>query len=205
MKNRLAPWFRLLLTASLSTAESIDGKGKKSLYALDEFCAIGRVPLLESIPAVFPKYKVTGIFAAQELSQIEATYGDNWETFLSNTNSILWLGTESERTIDYLHKKLGVCTRREKITGPMFSGEKARYELRERPVMMHDDLRRFLNPDHGCAIVTRTGARPLQLSNGVYFKENGVWEYDPDPKYAESIPKRWARQLLANFAAHSAH
>jgi len=158
---------------------------------------------LAYLPAVYPKYGVSAIFAAQSISQVEDVYGKNWEAFSTNANCTSFYATESEATIAYIHRKLGTCTVRVKVA-PQMTGQRAREENREQDVMTQDDIRRYLSVEKGNGIVFPAGGRPVRVKNTLYFRECSVWQVDPDPQYKEPFQRAWARKRVENFLAKRA-
>lgn len=53
------------------------------LFMIDEFPALGKMPLLENAASMMREYGVKMWFVLQNLPQLKDLYGNNWESFLS--------------------------------------------------------------------------------------------------------------------------
>lgn len=201
MRARLGAFYRIFLGSYLYSAASTPGQGLwPTLCALDEWCAIGKTDglALDDIPNLYRKYGVVGLFAAQQVSQVESLYGKDYESFFNNVDTTMFLATESPGTIDLIYRKLDVRTQEVKVKQADGS---VRTEYRDRPVMTHDDIRRFLNVRSNNAIVFVAGARPMKIKNGRYFKDCSVWQAGADPQYREPMLRALGRRMVEKHLA----
>ncbi|MBO4359991.1 MAG: type IV secretory system conjugative DNA transfer family protein [Eubacteriaceae bacterium] len=60
-----------------------------------------------SILSTMRKRNITCSVVYQDISQIEARFGKEWESVLQNCDELLYLGGNSERTFEYISKLLG--------------------------------------------------------------------------------------------------
>jgi hypothetical protein len=61
-------------------------------------------------------------------------------------------------------------------------------------LMDRDQVMRFLAKDRGNQIIWFGSRRPMKLKICPYFEYLMPWYYDPDPRYRESLWKRWVRR-----------
>lgn len=179
MKTKLSGWFRLLTVLTLYSFENIPGKLENpTLFALDEMPSMGRIEAVEQAAPVMRKYGVRLLAVAQDIEQLRTTYPEKWGGFLGNAEAEIYMGTNHLETLEYIHKRLGRCTRVEKVKGE----EKPRYQQVERDVMDPDQIAKFLDAGKQNMLVIRNGRSPLKLKQARYYKELPVSMYHGDDR-----------------------
>lgn len=103
-------WLRMMITLSLNTFESQKYKprcGNPTMMMLDEFASLQHMPQLENGIAQMAGYGVKFVLAVQNLVQLKHVYKDNWETFVSNCGTKLFMSNEDNFTREYASKLIG--------------------------------------------------------------------------------------------------
>jgi type IV secretion system protein VirD4 len=130
--GRLAPLLRILL-ALLAQRVTADAEGFHDreafpdrpplLLVLDEFAALGRIPLLEDVLAFFRGYGVRVLLAVQDLAQLRRLYGPH-HTFSATCRLHLASATPDVSTRQEISRRLGETTyvyRKTSRSGRLFS------------------------------------------------------------------------------------
>ncbi|HXC24417.1 MAG TPA: type IV secretory system conjugative DNA transfer family protein [Gemmatimonadaceae bacterium] len=104
-------WLRLMIATQLIHLVRTPGLPKRPVvFFLDEFAHLGRMqPVLRDITLV-GGYGVSFWLFLQDLSQLKATYAEQWQTFLANADVLQTFGTNDWETADYLSKMTGDAT-----------------------------------------------------------------------------------------------
>lgn len=116
--DRLRPLLRIFMTQLLGrlTEKMIfaDGAGKASynhrlLLMLDEFTALGKLPIIERAIAFMAGYGIKGYFIVQDTKQLNNTYGaDN--ALMANCHVRIAYAPNLPETAEYLSKLTGTTT-----------------------------------------------------------------------------------------------
>ena len=142
------------------------------------------------------------------MDQLEAVYKEAYETIIGNCDTHLFLGSNSQKTVEYFSKALGEKT----ITRDNISVNKDKEDWKQgksesdqimgRALMTPDELRRM---DNDLCIIYEKGLKPIKANKYYYFKypegklvtkyktdhndvhvERGVWrKYNPYNPYVE--------------------
>lgn len=193
LQDMYAGWFRLLTMMALYTFEDIPGELKDPcLMVVDECPNLGHLKVLDKAPAHVRKFGVRLVLIAQDVGGMKQIY-PNTEGMIGNAAATIWLATDNDENVAEILKKLGKHTVLEKVPGGFMSGEKARYQPKDRELMDPSDIKEFL--DLGGVIVTRR-RRHLLLKPPVYFQDLPVWAYDADPDYEETTGRAALREFL---------
>ena len=187
-------------------------------FILDEFANIGRIPDFDKKISTSRSRKIQFSVILQNLDQLEAVYEKSFETIIGNCDTHLFLGSNSQKTVEYFSKALGSKTiSRENIS---VSKDKAYNRqginvsdnIMERPLMTADELRRF---DMDKCIIFEKGIRPIQANKYYYFKnpeakklkrhptdhndrdiDRGPWRiFNPYNPYSEESEKKTVKDL----------
>ena len=182
-------------------------------FILDEFANIGRIPDFDKKISTSRSRKISFSVILQNLDQLEAIYEKSYETIIGNCDTHVFLGSNSQKTVEYFSKALGektishysVSTNRDKQhhkTG--FSNSD---QIMARALMTPDELRRM---DNDLCIIFEKGLRPIKAQKYYYFKkpmaselaevqishndigeiERGKWrKYNPYNPYVEEDEK----------------
>ena len=178
-------------------------------FILDEFANIGQIPDFDKKISTSRSRKISFSVILQNLDQLEAVYKEAHETILGNCDTHLFLGSNSQKTVEYFSKALGEKT----ITRDNISVNKDRDNWKQglsqsdqimgRALMTPDELRR-MNED--MCIIYEKGIKPVKANKYYYFKypegklikkyksdhnnvqvERGPWrKYNPYNPYVEN-------------------
>ena len=153
-------------------------------FILDEFANIGRIPDFDKKISTSRSRKISFSVILQNLDQLEAVYKDTYETIMGNCDTHLFLGSNSQKTVEYFSKALGEKT----ITRDSVSinrdnrdwkqGKSVSDQVMARALLTPDELRRL---DNDLCIIYEKGIKPIKAHKYYYF------EY-PTVKIAEKYP-----------------
>ena len=153
-------------------------------FILDEFANIGRVPDFDKKISTSRSRKIQFSVILQNLDQLEAVYEKSFETIIGNCDTHLFLGSNSQKTVEYFSKALGSKTiSRESISiskdrAYVRNGENYSENIMERALLTPDELRRF-NMDK--CIIFEKGIRPIQANKYYYFKHSEAKQLEKYP------------------------
>ena len=177
-------------------------------FILDEFANIGQIPDFDKKISTSRSRKISFSVILQNLDQLEDVYEKAYETIIGNCDTHLFLGSNSQKTVEYFSKALGEKT----ITRDNVSVNKDREDWKQgksesdqimgRALMTPDELRRM---DNDLCIIYEKGIKPIKANKYYYFKyktgkivdrykvdhndvniERGVWrKYNPYNPYVE--------------------
>lgn len=102
-------FLRLFVRCALNAMAKSGQKGRKCLFFLDEFFALGRIDeILESCGAM-PSYGVHLWPFLQDLGQLQSLYQvAGSETFFANSDAHIFFGNSDQLTLEYISRKTGV-------------------------------------------------------------------------------------------------
>ena len=153
-------------------------------FILDEFANIGRIPDFDKKISTSRSRKISFSVILQNLDQLEAVYKDTYETIMGNCDTHLFLGSNSQKTVEYFSKALGEKT----ITRDSVSinrdnrdwkqGKSVSDQVMARALLTPDELRRL---DNDLCIIYEKVIKPIKAHKYYYF------EY-PTVKIAEKYP-----------------
>lgn len=142
-------------------------------FILDEFANIGQVPDFDKKISTSRSRKISFSVILQNLDQLEAVYKEAYETIIGNCDTHLFLGSNSQKTVEYFSKALGEKT----ITRDNISVNKDREDWKQgksesdqvmgRALMTPDELRRM---DTDLCIIYEKGIKPVKANKYYYFK-----------------------------------
>ncbi len=144
-------------------------------FILDEFANIGRIPDFDKKISTSRSRKISFSVILQNLDQLEAVYEKSHETIIGNCDTTLFLGSNSQKTVEYFSKELGEKT----INRDSWSVSKDKNMWRQgynksdqimaRALMTPDELRRL---DNDMCIIFEKGVKPIKAQKYYYFKYN---------------------------------
>lgn len=108
----------------------------------------------------------------QNLDQLEAVYEKAYETIIGNCDTHVFLGSNSQKTVEYFSKALGEKTvERESISvnkdrHNWMQGKSVSDQINARALLTPDELRRF---DNDFCIIFEKGIRPVKARKYYYF------------------------------------
>jgi len=217
----LTIFFAQMIQQLYDFADNNGGKLKMPTYfILDEFANIGRIPDFDKKISTSRSRKISFSVILQNLDQLEAIYDKSYETIIGNCDTHVFLGSNSQKTVEYFSKALGektishysVSTNRDK--GHHKTGYSNSDQIMARALMTPDELRRM---DNDICIIFEKGLRPIKANKFYYFKkpmakklaaveishndigeiERGKWrKYNPYNPYVEEDDKEKQAQDL---------
>ncbi len=158
--------------------------GKLSIptyFILDEFANIGQIPDFDQKISTSRSRKISFSVILQNLDQLEAIYDKSYETIIGNCDTHLFLGSNSQKTVEYFSKALGektishysVSTNRDKQHQK--TGYSNSDQIMARALMTPDELRRM---DNDLCLIFVKGLRPIKANKFYYFKHPMVKELE---------------------------
>ena len=154
-------------------------------FILDEFANIGKIPDFDKKISTSRSRKISFSVILQNLDQLEAVYKEAHETIMGNCDTHLFLGSNSQKTVEYFSKALGEKTisRDSKSVSRDRSNMRTGYSMSDnimaRALLTPDELRRL---DNDLCIIYEKGIKPIKAHKYYYF------EY-PTVKYASKYPE----------------
>jgi len=150
----------------------------RTFFILDEFANIGRVPDFDKKISTSRSRKISFSVILQNLDQLEAVYEKSYETIIGNCDTHVFLGSNSQKTVEYFSKALGEKT----ITKEQLSknrdkhnfwtqGYNASEQIMARALMTPDELRRM---DNDLCIIYEKGIKPVKARKYYYFERPKV-------------------------------
>ena len=144
-------------------------------FILDEFANIGKIPDFDKKISTSRSRKISFSVILQNLDQLEAVYEKSHETIIGNCDTCIFLGSNSQKTVEYFSKELGEKT----IARESWSvntdknmwrqGYNKSDQVMARPLMTPDELRRL---DNDTCIILEKGIKPIKARKYYYFKYN---------------------------------
>ena len=216
----LTIFFAQMIQQLYDFADNNGGRLKERTYfILDEFANIGRIPDFDKKISTSRSRGISFSVILQNLDQLEALYEKAHETIIGNCDTHVFLGSNSQKTVEYFSKALGEKTishgstsinrdKEHKKTGTSDSEQ-----IMARALMTPDELRRM---DNDLCIIFEKGIRPIKAPKFYYFKkpmakemaaleishndigeiERGNWrKYNPYNPYVEEKDKETVKDL----------
>ena len=144
-------------------------------FILDEFANIGKIPDFDKKISTSRSRKISFSVILQNLDQLEAVYEKSHETIIGNCDTTVFLGSNSQKTVEYFSKELGEKT----VSRDSWSVSKDKHMWRQgynksdqimaRALMTPDELRRL---DNDMCIIFEKGIKPIKAQKYYYFKYN---------------------------------
>jgi type IV secretion system protein VirD4 len=181
----------------------------QTFFILDEFANIGKIPDFDKKISTSRSRKISFSVILQNLDQLETVYEKSYETIIGNCDTHVFLGSNSQKTVEYFSKALGEKTiERESVSinkdkHNWRQGQSVSDQIMARALMTPDELRRM---DNNTCIIFEKGVKPIQASKFYYYKtpmakklaareishndipetDRGVWrKYNPYNPYEE--------------------
>jgi len=147
-------------------------------FILDEFANIGRVPDFDKKISTSRSRKISFSVILQNLDQLEAVYEKSYETIIGNCDTHVFLGSNSQKTVEYFSKALGEKT----ISKDQLSKSRDKHnfwtqgynqseQIMARALMTPDELRRM---DNDLCIIFEKGIKPIKARKYYYFEKPRV-------------------------------
>ena len=142
-------------------------------FILDEFANIGKVPDFDKKISTSRSRKISFSVILQNLDQLEAVYEKSYETIIGNCDTHVFLGSNSQKTVEYFSKALGEKTiERESVSvnkdkHNWRQGTNVSDQVMARALMTPDELRRM---DNDLCIIYEKGIKPIKAEKFYYFQ-----------------------------------
>ena len=171
----LTIFFSQMIQQLYDYADNNGGKLQVPTYfILDEFANIGQIPDFDQKISTSRSRKISFSVILQNLDQLEAIYDKSYETIIGNCDTHLFLGSNSQKTVEYFSKALGektishysVSTNRDKQHQK--TGYSNSDQIMARALMTPDELRRM---SMDLCIIYVKGLRPIKADKFYYFKK----------------------------------
>ena len=216
----LTIFFAQMIQQLYDFADNNGGKLKERTYfILDEFANIGRIPDFDKKISTSRSRGISFSVILQNIDQLEAVYEKSYETIMGNCDTHVFLGSNSQKTVEYFSKALGektishesISTNRDKEHKK--TGTSDSDQIMARALMTPDELRRM---DNDLCIIFEKGVKPVKANKFYYFKkpmakemaaleishndigeiERGKWrKYNPYNPYVEEKDKEPVKDL----------
>ena len=216
----LTIFFAQMIQQLYDFADNNGGKLKERTYfILDEFANIGRIPDFDKKISTSRSRGISFSVILQNLDQLEAIYEKANETIIGNCDTHVFLGSNSQKTVEYFSKALGektishesISTNRDKEHKK--TGTSDSDQIMARALMTPDELRRM---DNDLCIIFEKGVKPVKANKFYYFKkpmakemaaleishndigeiERGKWrKYNPYNPYVEEKDEKEVQNL----------
>ncbi len=169
-------------------------------FILDEFANIGKIPDFDKKISTSRSRKISFSVILQNLDQLEAVYKEQHETIMGNCDTHVFLGSNSQKTVEYFSKALGEKTiYREsesvnKDKDDWKQGKSVSDQVMGRALLTPDELRRL---DVDECIIYEKGLKPIKASKYYYYKyptEKMIRPYAVDHNTREDIDRgKWRK------------
>ncbi|MBR3133692.1 MAG: type IV secretory system conjugative DNA transfer family protein [Clostridia bacterium] len=142
-------------------------------FILDEFANIGRIPDFDKKISTSRSRKISFSVILQNLDQLEAVYEKTYETIMGNCDTHVFLGSNSQKTVEYFSKALGEKTIfRESVSvnkneRDWKTGKSISDQVMGRALLTPDELRRL---DVDECIIYEKGLKPIRANKYYYYK-----------------------------------
>ena len=164
-------------------------------FILDEFANIGHIPDFDKKISTSRSRKISFSVILQNLDQLEAVYEKANETIIGNCDTHVFLGSNSQKTVEYFSKQLGekTITRNNysvnRDRGEWKSGSSESDQIMARALMTPDELRRMDN-DLCIKLVEKYKAdhNDVQVARSPWRKYNPMNPYEEGSDENENFP-----------------
>ena len=142
-------------------------------FILDEFANIGKIPDFDKKISTSRSRKISFSVILQNLDQLEAVYKEQHETIMGNCDTHVFLGSNSQKTVEYFSKALGEKTifreseNVNKDREDWKQGKSVSEQNMARALMTPDELRRL---DVDQCIIYEKGLKPIKAAKYYYYK-----------------------------------
>lgn len=114
-----ARFLRLFVRCSLSAMQRGGKDGRRCLFVLDEFYALGRMDAVATAIGALPKNGVHIWPFLQDINQLLTIYGPQLShTFFANADVEMFFGATDTPTLEYISQRLGTLTQQEVVDLP---------------------------------------------------------------------------------------
>jgi type IV secretion system protein VirD4 len=176
--SRLQPVLNLFFQQTLGlltrcTPEQDPTQIRQVLLLLDEFTAIGRIPILCDVVGVLPGYNVRMVLVMQAQAQLEEVYGPTAAAIFNQALGVRVVFTPKEHAVaENVSRELGNTTVAVKAhSHGVLGGGKApsvTVSLQPRPLMLAQEVKEM---DQDSEIILYENLRPIKARKVRYFED----------------------------------
>lgn len=163
---------------------------------MDEWAQLGEIPLFLEMLAYVRGLNCGVTVGLQSLSQVKKIYKDNWETLLDCCDYVLFLGSRSKETLEYMSQMLGKKTWYKKSSGQTYSRQRSNssnWDVVGRELATVDELSRM--PKGKCVLLI-AGFNPFY---------SDLYDLKHHPRYEELFEPWDADRTMENKYDHLEH
>ena len=173
-------WLRLMISMLLRSVTMTDERPDDDvLFMLDEFAALGSLPMIKQAFGLMRGYGLKIWPILQDLPQLKGLYKDDWQTFIANAGAIQAFGVNDRTTAEFVSGALGQKTVGTESENFSDRSKSESISLMGRNMLMPDELLRLPKT---VAIVLMRGKSPLACHKVVYHKDKRFSKLaDPNP------------------------
>ena len=216
----LTIFFSQMIQQLYDYADSAGGRlPERTFFILDEFANIGKIPDFDKKISTSRSRGISFSVILQNLDQLEAVYEKSYETIIGNCDTHVFLGSNSQKTVEYFSKALGEKTisrdsysiNRDRLNWKQ--GSSVSDQVMARALLTPDELRRF---DNDYCIIFVKGLKPIKAHKFYYFNkpmyrelkakaishndigdiERGKWrKFNPNSPYVEDQENKPVQDL----------
>lgn len=100
-------WFRLMVATAINQL-LYEERGIPTLFILDEFASLGKLPIIETAMGLARGFGVQLLPVLQDLNQLKRIYGnDSFQTFLANAGCRMFMAPNDRFTSEYVSQMCG--------------------------------------------------------------------------------------------------
>lgn len=161
---------------------------------MDEWSQLGVIPRFLEMLAYVRGLNVGVVTGLQSLGQLKKPYKENWETALDCSDVILFLGSRSKETLEYMQNMLGKKTWYKRSSGRTYSKQgssSTNWDIVGRELAQVDEISRM---KEGTCILLVSGLRPFASK---------LFDLTKHPRYSELFEPWNADATKQNFYDHS--
>lgn len=189
---------RLAMGCAIWTMQRAPLPREKVLFIIDEAAALQKIARFPNWLATLRKYRTVLWPIFQNIGQVKALYGEEWQTFIANCGLRQFLGAADLQTAEYLHRLLGEHTTHTVSVNE--KGDENRSEAR-RSLMTVDEILYF---DGDAQIVICGNDKPMLLRKTRYWERPEFkGRFNRNPFVAGKTPRVWGlpfKQAIGSLA-----
>lgn len=193
-------WLRLMVSIGIRTiARNVKPLPLPVLFLLDEFGTIGRLSAVAQAYGLMAGLQMVIWAFVQDLVQLKRDYPEDWETFISNSQSVTFFNVMDQFTAKYFSEIMGTWTvesisehtAKERVKNPNYSSMNDRVHGRD--LLQASEIRTLLPYLNGVVVARHD---PIMFRKITYHKEKVfALRARPDPHFENE----WlARDALAD-------
>lgn len=185
---------RLAMGCAIWTMQRAPLAREKVLFVIDEAAALRKISRFPNWLATLRKYRVVLWPIFQNIGQVKALYGQEWQGFIANCGLRQFLGAADLETAEYIHRLIGEFTTQSRSVNA--DGKTSTSETR-RPLLTVDEILHF---DDNKQIAFIRNLKPVFLRKTRYWQRAALrGRFHRNPYQSGRTPAAfgaWPRRLL---------